>query len=364
MNIAILELYRGPAGEKGFYNRQEVGLGRAYAALGHKVLIVYPRKGLAAPQTETAAPGVTVRYQPARGVGVHGVYPLDFLLQEHIELVHLDADNQLFAPRVEAFCRRHGIRLYNYIGVLHSDTANPLKRAATDLLAGPRLRMLRRTPTFAKTAAVQGQLRAAGVRAPVVPVGLDLAVIPEVPQSGPELRAALGLPQDKHILLFIGRLEPYKRPLDALTLLAGLDDSYLLLMLGEGSLRAQLEQQAAARGLAGRLRLLGQRPNTEIHAFAKAADCLVNFNDREIFGMAMLEAMYQGCPVAARRAAGPAAIVAEGETGYLCDDPAQMPPLVTKAAAQHDAMGAAARRRVLEHFSWDHAARAFLAGAK
>ena len=32
--IVIPQFYRGPSGQKGLYNRQEVGLARAFAALG------------------------------------------------------------------------------------------------------------------------------------------------------------------------------------------------------------------------------------------------------------------------------------------------------------------------------------------
>ena len=34
--IAIPQFYCGPSGQKGLYNRQEVGLARAFAALGWK----------------------------------------------------------------------------------------------------------------------------------------------------------------------------------------------------------------------------------------------------------------------------------------------------------------------------------------
>ena len=35
--IAIPQFYCGPSGRKGLYNRQEVGLARAFAALGARV---------------------------------------------------------------------------------------------------------------------------------------------------------------------------------------------------------------------------------------------------------------------------------------------------------------------------------------
>ena len=40
--IAIPQLYCGASGQKGAYNRQEVGLARAFAALGCRAVVLYP----------------------------------------------------------------------------------------------------------------------------------------------------------------------------------------------------------------------------------------------------------------------------------------------------------------------------------
>ena len=38
--IVIPQFYRGPSGQKGLYNRQEVGLARAFAALGCRAVVL------------------------------------------------------------------------------------------------------------------------------------------------------------------------------------------------------------------------------------------------------------------------------------------------------------------------------------
>ena len=50
------------------------------------------------------------------------------------------------------------------------------------------------------------------------------------------------------------------------------------------------------------------------------ADIFINTNDKEIYGMSILEAMYCGCPVVAKRAPGPEFIVDNGQTGYVIDN--------------------------------------------
>ena len=59
--------------------------------------------------------------------------------------------------------------------------------------------------------------------------------------------------------------------------------------------------------------------NNAVHAYYHACDVFVNLNDREIFGMSLLEAMYAGCPPVARHAPGPDLIIENGVSGILCD---------------------------------------------
>lgn len=56
--IVIPQFYRGPSGQKGLYNRQEVGLARAFAALGCRAVVLYPEPGAKAPKVETPEPNV------------------------------------------------------------------------------------------------------------------------------------------------------------------------------------------------------------------------------------------------------------------------------------------------------------------
>ena len=56
LTIAIPQLYCGASGKRGAYNRQEVGLARAFAALGCRAVVLYPAPGAAAPETECPAP--------------------------------------------------------------------------------------------------------------------------------------------------------------------------------------------------------------------------------------------------------------------------------------------------------------------
>ena len=230
-----------------------------------------------------------------------------------------------------------------------------------DLLCRRNLAIYRKTPTYAKTLAVQNTLEECGVPcAGVLPVGLDTAIIPDVQGTKTELRGRLGLDPDAQILLFVGRLDTYKRPLDLVPLLAALPENWQAVVIGNGALAETLQGEMQAAGLSARWVHIPSVPNTEVHAYYHACDVFVNFNDHEIFGMSLLEAMYAGCVPVARHAPGPDQIIEDGVSGLLLDGDAAVFAAGVQAAACSVAMGEAARRRIREHFLWDNSARTVL----
>ena len=142
MHIAILQIYCGASGQFGSYNCQEVGLAKAFAALGHRCTVPYPDTMAEAAEERCVrlCPGAQALFLPAKGLGVHAFYNLDFLCRLGVDQVLLLADNHLFAPAVHRFCRAHGIACANYIGALKSDSHNAAKRFVMDLLAPRNLR--------------------------------------------------------------------------------------------------------------------------------------------------------------------------------------------------------------------------------
>jgi glycosyltransferase involved in cell wall biosynthesis len=97
---------------------------------------------------------------------------------------------------------------------------------------------------------------------------------------------------------------------------------------------------ATARRLGNRqVFLAGWRPHEELPRALNAADALVLPSVAEAFGLVLVEAMACGLPVIASRAPGPAAIVADGRTGWLIppdDEDALVDALLAAANNQHD----------------------------
>jgi glycosyltransferase involved in cell wall biosynthesis len=158
------------------------------------------------------------------------------------------------------------------------------------------------------------------------------------------LRAALGLPTEAPLLLFVGRLDKAK----GADLLPGIAErvAAVIAVAGEGPLRTMLEA-AAAEDPRGRLRLLGQLADPA--PWYLAADALLMPSRLEGEPLVFLEAAANRCPVVAAPAAleafgdaasriaaiaggGDAAAMADAAAALL-DDPARIAAL-TEAAAR------------------------------
>ena len=92
-----------------------------------------------------------------------------------------------------------------------------------------------------------------------------------------------------------------------------------------------------------------------MHAYYEIADYVVNFNPNEIFGMAILEAMYHGCTVAARHAPGPDCIIENGKSGFLCNSVVEMADVI-----KNNSHTECAEKRIEDNFLWISTAKSFL----
>lgn len=362
MKCAILKLYCGESVKTKYYNSQEIGLARALASKGEDVIIVDPKPEARKERFEKFENKIQILEIPCKTFGVHSFYHLDFILEQQINIVHLNSDNQLFAPSVIKFCQRNHIIFYNYIGTLYSDTKNIYKKFLMDMISRRNILYFKKSPVVAKTLAVRQQLEDLGVtKAQHIPVGLDTTQIIKDNRSKNDIRRSLKLPVNKTILLFVGRLENYKRPLASLEILKALGETYHLVIIGNGSLAEELKDKIHQE-FRNSVSYFPAVPNSSMYQYYKACDWYINLNTHEIFGMSILEAMYQGCPVAARRAPGPEEMIEDKTSGYLCDSDQEMITIIKAAAANN--MGQSAKKRIISLFTWEQSAEQLLNFAK
>ena len=151
------------------------------------------------------------------------------------------------------------------------------------------------------------------------------------PADREEAKACLGL-EGKHVLLFVGRLQPLKAADVAVRALAHLVtwgrmslDDVRLLVVGSPSGRAgvheaqHLEALAVSLGVEAAVEFLPARPQAQLPAYYQAADVCLVPSYTESFGLVALEAQACGAPVVASAVGGLRSIVRHGRTGYLVE---------------------------------------------
>lgn len=161
---------------------------------------------------------------------------------------------------------------------------------------------------------------AADRRVAVIPCGVNLDRFHPIDKA--TARAALDLPPERDIVLFVGRLEPLKGLEILIDALAELEDSTPELVIVGGDQRASsyvagLKAQAERAGIGGRVRFAGAVPQESLPAYYSAADVCVVPSYYESFGLVALEAMACGTPVIASRVGGLTGTIRDGESGYL-----------------------------------------------
>jgi glycosyltransferase involved in cell wall biosynthesis len=156
------------------------------------------------------------------------------------------------------------------------------------------------------------------------------------------------------VFAWVGRLERRKGADLALEALARVPGAHLEI-IGEGPERAALARQAAALGLAARVRFRGFLRDTRAPlALADAALCS---SRTEGLGIALLEAMAMGLPVVAFRVGGVPEFVTDGRTGWLARDgtsaalAACMREALLATEDQRTALGRAGRAAVQRGYS-------------
>jgi len=138
--------------------------------------------------------------------------------------------------------------------------------------------------------------------------------------NDPALRRQLGLEQNHFVIGKIARLFKLKGHADLLAafrkILPQIPHARLLL-LGDGALRHEIEAQAQAPDLAGKVIFTGLVTPGEVPRFVGIMDCLAHLSYREALSRALPQALAAGKPVVAYDFDGANEVCLEGETGFL-----------------------------------------------
>jgi len=192
--------------------------------------------------------------------------------------------------------------------------------------------------------------------------GLDLASFDD--GAGREaVRSELGLGDRWPVLVNVARLEPGKGQKDLIPLMQRVLKDHpdaVLLIVGDGVERENLERAVEGAGRGDAVRLLGRRD--DVPAVLRASDLFVFTSYSESFGIVLIEAMAGGLPVAAYGLGAFGEIVTD-ESGVLVDamEPDPLAEVVLGVLEDRDAMaamGAGGRARVEHAFTVERSVRA------
>ncbi len=202
-----------------------------------------------------------------------------------------------------------------------------------------------------------------GIRPRVVYNGYDAELFYPRP-ADPALRREVA-PAGEHVILYAGRLIPWKGVQYAIAALRDVPGA-VLLIAGEGHYRGTLEEQAIREGVAARVRFLGAVPHEELPRWLALSDVLVATSfASETFGIALVEAQASAVPVVASRFGGFAEVVQDGVTGLLVppQDPAALAQALRALLSdplRRQEMARAGPPWVREHFHWEKVAERVL----
>jgi glycosyltransferase involved in cell wall biosynthesis len=175
--------------------------------------------------------------------------------------------------------------------------------------------------------------------------------------SRSQVRANWNIPNEALVVLFCGKLQPWKRPDDILQAFAksNVEGSYLV-FAGDGPLRTDLQAKANYLNISERVRFLGFVNQTGLPSVYCSSDVLVLPSEYEAFGVVVNEAMLCGCPViVSDRVGARFDLVRTGETGFVfpvCDQQALSALLkdVLRSRERLQQIGQRARERMV-HWS-------------
>lgn len=155
----------------------------------------------------------------------------------------------------------------------------------------------------------------------VIPIGVEnFPKDDEVKWRG-STRSSWGVSEQTCVLGNVARLVPFKGHrylIEAIAEVAAVVPDVLCVIVGDGDLKSQLQQQMQTMGLEHNIRFLGFQDN--LHEIYPAFDIYCHSSlerEAEAFPLAILRALASGLPVVATRVGGIGLMVEEGKTGYL-----------------------------------------------
>ena len=259
---------------------------------------------------------------------------LEEILRWRPDVVHSQCEfsTYVWARRI---ARTLGVPLVHTYHTIYEDYTHyysPSKTVGRKMVASFSRHVLDRTDAvIVPSQKVKTLLSRYRVRRPifVVPTGLDLERFRPARTAQEQaditgMRERLGIRPDQKVLISVCRLAKEKNVDEVLDHLAATGRTDLMLVLvGDGPYRQELEARAARLGIADRVRFVGVVDPHDVQRWYRLGDVFVSASLSETQGLTFIEALACGVPLLCRRDGSIANVVLDGETGYQVEGPAQ-----------------------------------------
>jgi glycosyltransferase involved in cell wall biosynthesis len=217
-----------------------------------------------------------IRSRSVDVVHLHGVFsPQNNLVARRLSAPFVHSPHGGYAPES---LRYHALRKQFFKAVLEL----PMLRSA-------RL-------VFALTATEAHEIRAFGVKRPIVVIPHGVTKPPVI--SREIFRREVGIEAASKLAIYVGRLDVRGKRLDVLVDAIARTPEWQLALVGSDYRggEAQLKKLIDARGLAGRIFMVGPRRGERLHQAFASGDLLLLMSRSEGLPMALLEGMTHGLP--------------------------------------------------------------------
>ena len=194
----------------------------------------------------------------------------------------------------------------------------------------------------------------------VVPLGFDLSAFAAIDDDArTAARRVLEIPADAHVISTVGRLTAIKQHglfLETFKRVAAADNRAFALIVGDGDLRAEIEANARALGIADRVRMAGWRRDLDV--INAATDVFLLTSRNEGTPVALIEAMASAVPGVSTDVGGVKDVIHDPSVGRLAPfgDAGALAAAILDLLGDDEARkaaGAAARVHVLGRYSVD-----------
>jgi glycosyltransferase involved in cell wall biosynthesis len=179
------------------------------------------------------------------------------------------------------------------------------------------------------------------------------------PRNKAQSKRELGYEETDFVVLFIGKLHPYKDPL---TLIKAFSEAVkkntnlCLAMIGEGELYQEVNKKISELNLLNRVKLFRRVSDERLKILYNAADLFVLPSVGEAFGMTLLEAMASGVPVIASNSGACLEVVGNAGILFSRGNHIELAEKILRLSHEKELsrkLSEAGMKRVRETFSWE-----------